>query len=90
MPIQATRALLDAVLSGELHDVEFRTDPVFGFEVPVTAPGVDESLLDPRSTWADPEAYDRKARELAQMFVDNFATKHADAPPEVAAAAPRP
>jgi phosphoenolpyruvate carboxykinase (ATP) len=90
MPIQATRALLSAVLSGELHDVEFREDPVFGFEVPVSAPDVDESLLDPRSTWADPEAYDRKARELAQMFVDNFAQKHADAPPDVAAAAPKP
>jgi phosphoenolpyruvate carboxykinase (ATP) len=90
MPIQATRALLDAVLSGELHDAEFRTDPVFGFEVPVTAPGVDATLLDPRSTWADPEAYDRKARELAQMFADNFAKTHADAPPEVAAAAPKP
>jgi phosphoenolpyruvate carboxykinase (ATP) len=90
MPIQATRALLDAVLSGELAGVEFREDPVFGFQVPVTAPGVDESLLDPRSTWADPEAYDRKARELAQMFVDNFTTKHADAPREVAAAAPKP
>src|SRR4051812_25181955 len=90
MPIQATRALLAAVLSGELGDADFRTDTVFGFEVPVRAPGVDESLLDPRSTWADPEAYDRKARELAQMFADNFATKHADAPPEVAAAAPRP
>jgi phosphoenolpyruvate carboxykinase (ATP) len=90
MPIQATRALLGAVLSGELAGVEFRTDPVFGFEVPVHAPGVDESLLDPRSTWADPEAYDRTARELAQMFADNFATKHSDAPPEVAAAAPGP
>jgi phosphoenolpyruvate carboxykinase (ATP) len=90
MPIQATRALLAAVLSGELADVEFREDPVFGFQVPLTAPGVEESLLDPRSTWADPEAYDRKARELAQMFVDNFAQKHADAPPEVAAAAPKP
>jgi phosphoenolpyruvate carboxykinase (ATP) len=89
MPIQATRGLLAAVLSGELHGVEFRTDPVFGFEVPVTAPGVDESLLDPRSTWADAEAYDRKARELAQMFAENFAQKHADAPAEVAAAAPR-
>ena len=90
MPIQATRALLAAVLSGELGGVEFRADPVFGFEMPVAAPGVDKSLLDPRSTWADPEGYDRKARELAQMFVDNFATKHADAPAEVAAAAPRP
>jgi phosphoenolpyruvate carboxykinase (ATP) len=90
MPIQATRALLGAVLSGELAGVEFRTDPVFGFEVPLRAPGVDESLLDPRSTWADPDAYDRKARELAQMFADNFAAKHADAPAEVAAAAPKP
>ena len=90
MPIQATRALLAAVLSGELAGVEFREDPVFGFQVPVTAPDVDESLLDPRSTWADPEAYDRKARELAQMFVDDFRAKHADAPPEVVAAAPKP
>jgi phosphoenolpyruvate carboxykinase (ATP) len=90
MPIQATRALLAAVLSGELHEADLREDPVFGFQVPVTAPGVDESLLDPRSTWADPEAYDRKARELAQMFVDDFRAKHSAAPPEVAAAAPRP
>src|SRR5207249_9301250 len=40
MPIKATRALLSAVLSGHLHGVEFRTDPVFGFDVPVTAPDV--------------------------------------------------
>jgi phosphoenolpyruvate carboxykinase (ATP) len=90
MPIQATRALLSAVLSGTLHDSEFRTDPVFGFQVPVHAPGVDESLLDARSTWADPAAYDRRARELAQMFGDNFTKKHADAPAEVGAAAPKP
>jgi phosphoenolpyruvate carboxykinase (ATP) len=90
MPIQATRALLDAVLSGALEEIDFLADPVFGFQVPMAAPNVDGSLLDPRSTWADPEAYDRRARELAQMFVDNFAQKHADAPPEVAAAAPKP
>jgi phosphoenolpyruvate carboxykinase (ATP) len=90
MPIKATRALLAAVLSGELADVEFRADPVFGFEVPVTAPDVDESLLDPRSTWADPERYDAKARELARMFAENFATKHPDAPADVAAVAPKP
>jgi phosphoenolpyruvate carboxykinase (ATP) len=90
MPIQATRALLGAVLSGERGEGEFRTDPVFGFEVPLRAPGVDESLLDPRSTWADPDEYDRKARELAAMFAENFATKHADAPADVAAAAPKP
>jgi phosphoenolpyruvate carboxykinase (ATP) len=89
MPIAATRALLDAALNGSLNDVEFRTDEVFGFAVPVSVPGVEASLLDPRSTWSDPEAYDRKARELAGMFGGNFEAKFADAPAEVAAAGPR-
>ncbi|HEY2371331.1 MAG TPA: phosphoenolpyruvate carboxykinase (ATP) [Gaiellaceae bacterium] len=72
MPIAATRAMLSAALSGELESAEFRVDDVFGFEVPVAVPGVDAKLLDPRSTWADPAAYDLKARELATMFRENF------------------
>ena len=72
MPIQATRTLLDAALSGELESVEYRTDALFRFEVPVEVPGVDSALLDPRSTWRDAAAYDRKARGLARMFRDNF------------------
>jgi phosphoenolpyruvate carboxykinase (ATP) len=78
MPIGATRALLRAALSGELDDVETRTDALFGFEVPVEVPGVLSSLLDPRSTWADPAAYDAKARELADMFKSNFTQFTAD------------
>ena len=72
MPISATRALLHAALSGELEAVQYRTDEVFGFEVPVAVPGVDATLLDPRSTWRDPAAYDVRARELAEMFRENF------------------
>jgi phosphoenolpyruvate carboxykinase (ATP) len=72
MPIAATRAMLSAALSGELESAEFRVDDVFGFEVPVAVPGVDAKLLDPRSTWSEPEAYDVKARELATMFRENF------------------
>jgi phosphoenolpyruvate carboxykinase (ATP) len=87
MPIQATRALLHAALSGRLEDVEYRTDPVFGFEVPVSVPGVETSLLDPRSTWRDPDAYDGKARELAGMFRANF-ERFDDVEPEVAAGGP--
>jgi phosphoenolpyruvate carboxykinase (ATP) len=86
MPIVATRAMLHAALSGGLEAVPYRTDEVFGFEVPVEAPGVDGQLLDPRSTWRDPAAYDAKARELAQMFRENFERfDHA----ELAAAGPR-
>src|SRR5437764_11926645 len=88
MPIAATRALLHAALSGELANVQFRTDELFGFEVPVEVPGVDAQLPDPRATWRDPEAYDRQARELARMFRDNFARFAEPAEPEVAAAGP--
>ncbi|HUF02436.1 MAG TPA: phosphoenolpyruvate carboxykinase (ATP) [Gaiellaceae bacterium] len=87
MPIQATRALLHAALSGALRDVEHRVDPVFGVAVPVEVHGVDSVLLDPRSTWRDPEAYDRKAAELARMFRENF-ERFDDVALEIAAAGP--
>ena len=73
MPIKATRALLTAALDGSLNAAEFRKDANFGFEVPVSVPGVDATLLDPRKTWADPAAYDAQARKLVGMFADNFA-----------------
>jgi phosphoenolpyruvate carboxykinase (ATP) len=78
MPIAATRALLRAALDGELDQGEYRLDPIFGFEVPVDVPGVDSSLLDPRSTWSNPDAYDEKARYLATRFRENFQKFGAD------------
>jgi phosphoenolpyruvate carboxykinase (ATP) len=86
MPIAATRALLRAALNRELDTVEYRTDALFGFEVPVEVPGVESKLLDPRSTWSNPEAYDAKALRLAEMFRENF-EKFDD--PGLAAAGPR-
>ena len=88
MPIAATRDLLHAALSGRLSSVEYRRDPVFGFEVPTDVPGVDSSLLEPRSTWRDPSAYDLEARKLAAMFRANFEQFAADAGEAVAAAGP--
>lgn len=72
MPIKATRALLGAALDGSLADAEFRKDPNFGFDVPVSAPGVASILLDPRRTWDDGDAYDAQARKLVAMFAENF------------------
>ncbi len=88
MPIGATRAMLHAALSGRLDNVAFRTDPVFGFQIPTSAPGVDTKLLDPRSTWRDPAAFDAQAAKLAQMFVDNFVQFEDAAAPGIVAAAP--
>lgn len=73
MPIKATRALLSAALDGSLKEAEFRRDPNFGFDVPVAVPGVPDALLDPRSTWNNPDAYDRQASKLVGMFAENFA-----------------
>ncbi len=56
--------------------------------IPISVPGVEPSLLDPRSTWRDPAAYDAKAHELAQMFRENFA-KFEDVAPDVVAAGPK-
>ena len=89
MPIKATRRLLKAALSGELNGVEYRTDPNFGFAVPVAVEGVDSAILDPRSTWSDGKAYDMQAAKLAGMFTENFEKFAAHVDLDVMDAAPR-
>jgi phosphoenolpyruvate carboxykinase (ATP) len=88
MPIEATRTMLRAALSGELDDAEFRSDELFGFDVPQHVRSVDDSLLDPRSTWSEPELYDVKARELAELFAENFSKRFPDIDASIRAAGP--
>jgi len=89
MKIQLTRALLAAALNGKLAKVEFAPDPVFGVLVPKECPGVPSELLVPRNTWADKDAYDKKARELGRLFIKNF-EKYSDyAGTEVCASGPK-
>jgi phosphoenolpyruvate carboxykinase (ATP) len=82
-----TRAIVSAILGGQLAEVAYRRDPVFGLDIPTTCPGVPEDLLTPRATWRDPSAYDIKARDLVRRFGEHFAT-YAEAAPELSAAAP--
>ncbi len=63
---------MDAALSGELSYVEMRKDKNFGFFVPLEVNGIDGSVLDPRSTWADVSEYDLQAKKLVSMFIENF------------------
>jgi len=87
MPIKATRALLTAALEGTLANVTFRKDPNFGFDVPVSAPGVADILLDPRRTWDDARAYDAQAEKLVAMFAENFGQYEAHIDDDVKAVA---
>ena len=72
MKLSWTRRMVNAALAGELNEVETRTEPVFGLAVPTAIEGVPDSVLQPRETWEDTAAYDAKARQLADMFADNF------------------
>lgn len=72
MPLNITRSLLSAALSGALNSGSMHTDPRFGFRIPASVPGVDPDLLDPRLSWADGVSYEEAARQLVGMFRSNF------------------
>ncbi|PWB72084.1 MAG: phosphoenolpyruvate carboxykinase (ATP) [Anaerolineales bacterium] len=87
--IRYTRALLNAALNGNLDGVKYKTDPVFGFEVPMECPNVPPEVLDPSSSWADKKEYDRRYRDLAMRFIENFKKFEDQTPKEVVEAGPR-
>ena len=89
MKIAHTRTMVETLLSGGLTNVSYQTDPVFGLEVPQSCPGVPEQVLNPRSTWADPAAYDEQAHKLANMFKANFSQFAGEVPAEVLASGPQ-
>ena len=67
-----TREMVNAVINNRLGDVEFYEHSVFKLLIPKTCPNVPAEVLNPRELWADKEAYDKKALELAQSFKENF------------------
>jgi phosphoenolpyruvate carboxykinase (ATP) len=79
--IRYTRALLSAALTGKLDNVDFFQDPVFGFDVPKTCADVPSSILEPWSSWPSRDEYDRRYRDLAMRFIQNF-TKFKDGTPQ--------
>jgi phosphoenolpyruvate carboxykinase (ATP) len=89
MKLALTRAIIDAIHSGDLQTAPTVTDPIFGFEVVTRCPGVPYEVLVPRNTWTDKAAYDATATKLAGLFRENF-QKYSDiAGSEITAAGPR-
>lgn len=89
MSLKYTRAMITAAMNGELKDVEYKAHSVFGVLVPQSCPNVPAEILNPRDTWSDKEAYDKKANELAQLFIKNFEKYAAQANDEIRSAAPK-
>lgn len=86
--IEHTRSIVRAIIGGELTSQPAEPDPVFGLAIPETCPGVPRSILRPRSSWDDVDAYDRRAARLAAAFARNFSQYREAVAAEVAAAGP--
>jgi phosphoenolpyruvate carboxykinase (ATP) len=87
--IDYTRTMIEAVLSGKLHDVAFIEDPVFGYEVPSACEGIPAGILDPASSWPSKDGYLDRYRQLATKFVENFRRFEPRCPVEIRVAGPR-
>lgn len=89
MKLRFTRAMVEAAISGQLNDVEYEHDPIFGVDIPKSCPNVPDEILDPRNLWQDKAAYAESARKLAQAFVDNMEEKEPEMDEKIKAAGPR-
>lgn len=75
MKLKYTRAMIQAALNGDLGMYSYDTyhiHSVFGVAQPRECPGVPTSVLSPRTTWNDDEAYYKTAFKLSNAFRENF------------------
>lgn len=77
--IKNTRAIIDAILSGDIDKAAKHTLPVFNLAIPHELPGVDSHILDPRNTYDNVSQWQEKAEDLAGRFINNF-DKYTDTP----------
>jgi phosphoenolpyruvate carboxykinase (ATP) len=89
MKLNYTRAMITAALKGQLDQVEYDTTPWFKLAIPKSCPQVPSEILNARNTWPTPEAFDKKAQELAAQFIKNFEKYSNKVSGEILAAAPR-
>ena len=88
MKLSYTRSMIAAALKGQLNNVAYHRDQIFGLNIPVSCPDVPSEILDPRNTWSDKSLYDAKAMQLAGMFNKNFAPYAEGSGQEIIDAAP--
>jgi phosphoenolpyruvate carboxykinase (ATP) len=89
MKLSYTRAMITAALTGKLKDVAFDNLPIFDLAIPTSCEGVPTEILNPRGTWADKNAYDETANNLAGKFVKNFEKFATETDASILAAAPK-
>jgi phosphoenolpyruvate carboxykinase (ATP) len=81
--------MVTAALTGALNNIKYRHNDLFNLDIPTEVPDVPEEILDPKNTWSDKDSYDLSAKELAQMFIENF-KKFEKVAPEILNSGPKP
>lgn len=89
IPLNYTRAIIDAIHSGQLNDAPVKQDPVFGFDVVADCPRVPSGILIPQETWEDQQQFAQTAQGLAERFIKNFKQYESGVSAEVTAAGPQ-
>ncbi|RMZ82333.1 hypothetical protein DV738_g1762, partial [Chaetothyriales sp. CBS 135597] len=87
-PLKYTRAILDAIHSGELAKTEYEVYPIFNLSVPKHCPNVPDELLNPKKSWTGTAVFEDEVTKLARLFKENFAKYSDEATPEVIKAGP--
>ncbi len=87
--LKYTRAMIDAIHNKDFENVEFKTDDAFGFEIPLSCPGVPAEVLLPKNTWDDKEKFEETKRKLITLFNDNFKRFEAGVNQEIIDAGPK-
>lgn len=75
--LKETRAIIDHILNGSIENAPTRIIPVFNLKVPTELEGVNPNILDPRDTYEKDAIWNKKAVDLAELFINNF-TKYTD------------
>jgi len=88
-PLKYTRAILDAIHSGELANSEYETYQTFNLQVPKSCPGVPDDLLNPAKAWVGTTDFSAEVNKLGALFNENFKKYSDQATPEVLAAGPQ-
>jgi phosphoenolpyruvate carboxykinase (ATP) len=84
-----TRAIVDAIHSGQLASAPTQPDPVFGFDVVTQCPGVPSEMLVPENTWQDKAQFRETSAKLAKLFQENFKSFAAGVSEQTRNAGPR-
>lgn len=87
--LKSTRAIINAIHSGSLKDVDTVKDDVFGVQIPTKCEGVDSKILVPRNAWNDADAYDAQAKKLGGLFNNNFKKYQNESSEDILKAGPK-